>query len=404
SPFIKAASQEYPWAAKMKSVCNLNRVTVPEYLEDGTPKFVIQRGIWHVDDCLMFVSAWSPTETITLQEIKTIPVWLSLKNIPNQLYSFEGIKWIASGIGESMLTYKPWLDTTLMGEAKILVEVKLHRPFAQRVAIEDESGSVSMVDVVYSWLPSKCARCGQMGHKASGCLGQPLDPTSSTKTSSPVSRDVESSVTLANEANNMVRDKEDRDATVTVSHPPTPSVEATSDPILALVATINKPIDKIKDESRMEAKQDTTFSLKGKVEQSSPNTNSEHLSTHSITCNTTSNSHTPLVSSKETPYSSNHVSTNSAPADCSIRMSLSSSNLLTNRFSSLEFSDDEDETLISSDELDPKEYLSPQGKVFLQERPVKPSTKAKEMQLHSVARGRGNRNRGNRGRNRGGRG
>ncbi|KAH0885898.1 hypothetical protein HID58_061994, partial [Brassica napus] len=243
SPFIKAASQEYPWAAKMKSVCNLNRVTFPEYLEDGTPKVTVS----------------------------------------------------------------------------------------------------------------------------------------------------------TNEANNMVRDKEDRDATVTVSHPPTPSVEATSDPILTLVATINKPIDKItiiENESKMEAKQDTTFSLKGKVEQSSPNTNSEHLSTHSITGNTTSNSHTPLVSSKETPFSSNHVSTNSAPADCSIRISLSSSKLLTNRFSSL----------ISSDELDPKEYLSPQGKVFLRERPVKPSTKAKEMQLHSVARGRGNRNRGNRGRNRGGRG
>ncbi|CAN6839937.1 unnamed protein product [Brassica oleracea] len=140
----------------------------------------------------------------------------------------------------------------------------------------------------------------------------------------------------------MVRDKEDRDATVTVSHPPTPSVEATSDPILTLVATINKPIDKItiiENESKMEAKQDTTFSLKGKVERSSPNNNSEHLCTHSITCNTTSNSHTPLVSSKETPSSSNHVSTNSAPADCSIRISLSSSNLLTNRFSSLEFSD-----------------------------------------------------------------
>ncbi|CAF2143127.1 unnamed protein product [Brassica rapa] len=165
----------------------------------------------------------------------------------------------------------------------------------------------------------------------------------------------------------MVRDKEDIDATVTVPHPPTPSVEATSDPILALVATINNPIDKIpiaEDESRMEAKQDTTFSLKRKVGQSSPNTNFEHLSTHSITSNTTSISHTPLVSAIETPTSSNHVSTNSAPAHCSIRMSLSSSNLLTNRFSSLESPDDEDETLISFDELDPKEYLSPQGKVF----------------------------------------
>lgn len=265
-----------------------------------------------------------------------------------------------------MLTYKPWLDPTLIGEAKNLVEVKLDRPFAQRVAFEDESGSVSMIDVVYSWLPSKCGRCGQLGHRALQCLGQPLDPTRSTKTSSPVSRDVESNVTITNEAN-MVRDKEDRDATVTVPHPPTPSVEATSDPILALVATINNSIDKIpiaEDESVMEAKQDTTFSLKRKVGQSSPNTNFEHLSTHSITSNTTSISHTPLVSAIETPTSSNHVSTNSAPADCSIRMSLSSSNLLTNRFSSLESSDDEDETLISFDELDPKEYLSPQGKVF----------------------------------------
>ncbi|KAG5385532.1 hypothetical protein IGI04_037002 [Brassica rapa subsp. trilocularis] len=41
SPIIKAASQEYPWAAKMKSVCNLNKVTVHVYLEDGTPKVTV---------------------------------------------------------------------------------------------------------------------------------------------------------------------------------------------------------------------------------------------------------------------------------------------------------------------------------------------------------------------------
>nr|VDD12527.1 unnamed protein product [Brassica oleracea] len=28
----------------MKSVCNLNRVTVPEYLEDGTPKVTVPKG------------------------------------------------------------------------------------------------------------------------------------------------------------------------------------------------------------------------------------------------------------------------------------------------------------------------------------------------------------------------
>lgn len=53
---------------------------------------------------------------------------LTLKNKPNQLYSIKGLKWIASGIGEPMLSSKPWLDPTQMGEAKILVEVKLDKP------------------------------------------------------------------------------------------------------------------------------------------------------------------------------------------------------------------------------------------------------------------------------------
>uniref|UniRef100_M4EUW1 DUF4283 domain-containing protein n=1 Tax=Brassica campestris TaxID=3711 RepID=M4EUW1_BRACM len=144
--------------------------------DEFTRKWVVQRGIWHVDDCIMFVSTWDPKGTITVPEISTIPVWLTLKDIPHQLYSKKGISWIASGIGAPMLTSKPWLDPILMGEAKILVEVKLDRPFPQRVALEDESGSVSMVSVIYSWLPSVCPKCGQLGHKAPRCLGLPPVP------------------------------------------------------------------------------------------------------------------------------------------------------------------------------------------------------------------------------------
>ncbi|CAG7864758.1 unnamed protein product, partial [Brassica rapa] len=41
------------------------------------------------------------------------------------------------------------------------------------------------------------------------------------------------------------------------------------------------------------------------------------------------------------------------------------------------FTYDEDESLVSDEELDPKENLFPAGRVFLRDRPVKPSTKAK---------------------------
>ena len=86
--------------------------------------------------------------------------------------------WRMLGIGAPMLTSRPWLDPVLMGEAKILVEVKLDRPFPQQVALEDEDGLVSMVTVIYSWLPSKCPKCGQLGHKAARCLGLPPIPVS----------------------------------------------------------------------------------------------------------------------------------------------------------------------------------------------------------------------------------
>lgn len=246
-----------------------------------------------------------------------------------------------------MLTYKPRLDPTLMGEAKILVEIKLDRPFAQRVAIEDESGSVSLVDVLYSWLPSKCARCGHLGHKASRCLGQPLEPAGSTKTSSKESGNIVTSVISAGEPENMLVNKEERDTTfvhsvlnVTVPHTPTPT--AIMDVTSASVITLEDVTIKLKDQITIDggkkpsSKKDTSFSLKGNVGQGSPNTASEHLSTPALAGNTPTNSPICLVSPKETPSSSsNLVSTNSDPASCRIKRSLSSSNLLTNRFSSL---------------------------------------------------------------------
>ncbi|ESQ33563.1 hypothetical protein EUTSA_v10009948mg [Eutrema salsugineum] len=129
-----------------------------------------------------------PAATISIPEITTVPVWLTLNNIPDQLYSILGIKWIASGIREPMLTEKPWLDPTQMGKAKILVEVKLDRPFPKRVALTNESDTITMVDVLCSWLPSVCSGCGQLGHKATRCLL--LSAKSSGSASSPYAAEV----------------------------------------------------------------------------------------------------------------------------------------------------------------------------------------------------------------------
>ena len=62
------------------------------------------------------------------------------------------------------------LDFNHNNAAKILVEVELSKGFPSRIAANDENGFISMVDVDYAWLPSKCERCGQLGHKIKHCL------------------------------------------------------------------------------------------------------------------------------------------------------------------------------------------------------------------------------------------
>ena len=66
---------------------------------DATRQWVTQRAVWHVDDCLLFVSPWKPVNSFKVPEVSTIPVWVKLKNVPDSCYSRLGFSHVASGLG-----------------------------------------------------------------------------------------------------------------------------------------------------------------------------------------------------------------------------------------------------------------------------------------------------------------
>ncbi|CAF1798835.1 unnamed protein product, partial [Brassica napus] len=137
---------------------------------EPTRHWVIQRGIWHIDDCLLFVLPWTPEDSFKMTEISTLPLWVNLKNIQDCCYSRLGISHVASGLGEPILTHKPRLDLTTMGEAKVLVEMELDRDFPKIITLDDKQGNIFLVEVEYTWIPSTCGRCGNLGHKEKRCL------------------------------------------------------------------------------------------------------------------------------------------------------------------------------------------------------------------------------------------
>ncbi|CAN6999562.1 unnamed protein product, partial [Brassica rapa subsp. trilocularis] len=160
------------WGRSCKIICKkLGESSFMFHIpHEPTRHWVIQRGVWHIDDCLLFVLPWTPEGSFKIPEISTLPVWVNLKNIPDCCYSRLGISHVASGLGEPILTHKPRLDPTSMGEAKVLVEMALDRDFPKLIALDDKQGSIFLVDVEYMWIPSTCERCGRLGHKAKRCL------------------------------------------------------------------------------------------------------------------------------------------------------------------------------------------------------------------------------------------
>ena len=45
---------------------------------ENTRKWIIQRGVWHIDDCFLFVAPWSPVNSFKVPEISTLPMWVTL--------------------------------------------------------------------------------------------------------------------------------------------------------------------------------------------------------------------------------------------------------------------------------------------------------------------------------------
>ncbi|GKD78228.1 putative non-LTR retroelement reverse transcriptase, partial [Tanacetum coccineum] len=61
---------------------------------------VLRRGMWNICGIPMIISKWSPIEEDAQPEVKKMPVWVVVKNVPRYMYAWEGFAFMTSPIGE----------------------------------------------------------------------------------------------------------------------------------------------------------------------------------------------------------------------------------------------------------------------------------------------------------------
>ena len=133
---------------------------------------VLRRGMWNIADMPMFVSKWSPVIEEAQPEIKTMPLWVTLRNVPHNMYTWKGLSFLASSVGEPKKLHP---DTELcksFEKAKVFIEVDLSKDLPKQYRFKSDKGVDALIDYKYPWLPPRCTSCSKWGHLQEVCLVQ----------------------------------------------------------------------------------------------------------------------------------------------------------------------------------------------------------------------------------------
>ncbi|CAL9224732.1 unnamed protein product [Arabidopsis halleri] len=151
---------------------------------------VLRRGMWNIANMPMLVSKWTPIIEDAQPEIKTRPMCVTLKNVPHSMFSWEGISFLSSSVGEPKRLHPETELCKSFEEAKVFVEVDLTKILPKSFRFQSDKGVNAVVEYTYPWLPPKCSTCYKWGHLQDVCLAKEAQKEQSTLQSAAVSASV----------------------------------------------------------------------------------------------------------------------------------------------------------------------------------------------------------------------
>ena len=155
---------------------------------EGMRKRILNRGMWNIADIPMIVSKWTPFAEEAQPAMKSIPLWVTLSNIPPSMFTDKGLEFLASAVGKPIRLHPKTESCSSFDEAQFLVEADLMRDLPKEYVITgEEEGEVdSVIQYSYPWLPPRCSGCKKWGHLHTTCLSVVAGDFPATSLSTPV--------------------------------------------------------------------------------------------------------------------------------------------------------------------------------------------------------------------------
>lgn len=94
---------------------------------------------------------------------------MKLKGIPLELFTKNGIGYIASVLGVPLHMDRVTAAKKRLEYARVCVELDVGREIPRFIEVVRKSGCIAEVEVIIPWMPVKCAECKVLGHSSKVC-------------------------------------------------------------------------------------------------------------------------------------------------------------------------------------------------------------------------------------------
>ncbi|GAV74061.1 DUF4283 domain-containing protein/zf-CCHC_4 domain-containing protein, partial [Cephalotus follicularis] len=115
------------------------------------------------------LTKWSEGMSLTLEDCKSISVWVKLSRVPVQYWTKLGLSYIASVLGKPLHMDVSTTKRHALTFARVCVDMAATSTFPYNIILELEDGNTTTIEVEYPWRPTSCTLCKVFDHSNKTC-------------------------------------------------------------------------------------------------------------------------------------------------------------------------------------------------------------------------------------------
>lgn len=112
---------------------------------------ILRRGMWNLASIPVVVTKWSPVIEKEKAPAQAIPIWVHLKNVPINMFSWKGLSFVSSPIGTPVRLHPETTQCLDLEEVNIFVKVDLTKDLPKKMNFNVQ-GQEFLVEYSYPWL------------------------------------------------------------------------------------------------------------------------------------------------------------------------------------------------------------------------------------------------------------